>query len=47
MSDPVEVPAGAPDAWAVTSESETDAPVGDIECADHVLGIEVDITRSG
>jgi hypothetical protein len=41
VSDAFEVPAGASDAWAVTSDEETTDEVGDVECADYINGIQV------
>lgn len=41
VSDSFEVPAGASDAWAVTSDEETADEVGDVECADYIDGIQV------
>jgi hypothetical protein len=41
VSDAFEVPAGASDAWAVTSDEETTDGVGDVECADYINGIQV------
>ncbi len=41
VSDSIEVPAGAQDAWSVTSEAETADEVGDAECADYINDITV------
>ena len=43
VSDSFEVPAGAGDAWAVTSDAETDDEVGDVECADFINDIELSL----
>lgn len=40
-SDPIEVPAGASDAWAVTAEATTDDPAGDAVCSEYVNAVEV------
>ena len=47
VSDSFEVPAGARDAWAVTSEEETTDPVGNVECADYITGIGVTLSPGG
>ena len=41
VNDPIEVPAGASDAWAVVSVEETTDPIGDVECADYITGVTV------
>jgi hypothetical protein len=41
VSDAVEVPSGGSDAWAVVADEETTDPIGDVECADYILGVEV------
>lgn len=46
-SDTFEVPAGAADAWAVTAESTTDDPAGDVECSEYVTGVDVIVDTGG
>ena len=41
----VEVPAGASDAWAVTSRETTDAPRGAVECVDAVASVAVAVEQ--
>ncbi len=41
VSDSIEVPAGARDAWPVTSDAETADAIGDVECADYINDITV------
>jgi hypothetical protein len=41
VSDSIEIPAGANDAWAVTSDEESIQEVGDVECTDYINAIRV------
>ena len=43
VSEAFEVPSGATDAWSVASDEETSDPVGDVECADYITGVELTV----
>ena len=47
VSEAVEVPASATDAWPVVADEETTDSVGDVECADYVTGVEISVLRLG
>ena len=44
VSDAIEVPAGGSDAWAVVADEETTDPIGDVECGEYIVGMEVTLS---
>jgi len=47
VSDTIDVPAGASDAFAVTADETTDDEVGDAECTAYIEDVEVTLTTDG
>ena len=46
VSDTIDVPAGASDAFAVTADETTTDETGDAECTSYIEGVEVTVTAA-